>query len=172
MQRALLSVEKRGPRRFYRLAGPLVANMIETIMTVAVTGPQRFRPPSRMDEEMRRASICYDHLTGQLGVAIADALHRRGHVVLDGDGGEVSASGHALLRDLGIDLPRQNGERTFCRLCLDWSEKRPHLAGRLGAEIADLAFRCEWIRRRPHDRSVEITGNGLVAFRTLLGARI
>ena len=172
VERALLTVEKRGPRRFYRLAGPLVAQMLEAAMTVAVTGPQRFRPPSKIDEEMRLASICYDHLTGKLGVAIADALEQRGYLVLDQDGGEPTASGYEFFRDLGLDVPGINGQRTFCRLCLDWSEKRPHLAGRIGAQIASLGFRRDWIRRRPHERSVEITDIGMLAFRTLIGANV
>jgi DNA-binding transcriptional ArsR family regulator len=172
VQRALLTVEKRGARRFYRLAGPLVAQMLEGITTVAVTGPQRFRPPSKMDEEMRRASICYDHLTGKLGVAITDALEARGYLVLDRDGGELTETGYEFLSGLGLNVTRNAHGQMFCRLCLDWSEKRPHLSGRIGAEMADLAFRRDWIRRRPDVRSVEITPAGLTAFRTLIGADI
>jgi DNA-binding transcriptional ArsR family regulator len=171
VQRALLTVEKRGPRRIYRLASPLVAQMLEAIMTVALTGPQRFRPPSKMDEATRHASICYDHLTGQLAVAMTDALVAHRHLVLDQDVGELTHSGIRLLREMGIDL-RLRGRRVFCRLCLDWSEQRLHLAGRVGAAVADLALRRDWIRRRPGGRAVTITDSGLVAFRTVFGARI
>lgn len=173
VERELLIVEKRGPRRLYRLASPLVAQMLEGLMTVAATGPSRFRPPARIDAEMRRARTCYDHLAGELGVALTDAMRDHGHLVLDADGGEVTVEGLAFLTGLGADLASTAcSRRPFCRPCLDWSERRPHLAGRAGAAIADLAFQRDWIRRRPQGRSVEITAAGLVAFRTMFGARI
>jgi DNA-binding transcriptional ArsR family regulator len=173
VQRALLKVERRGPRRLYRLATPLVAQMLEGMMTVAVTGPQASRPSARIDDQMRRARTCYDHLAGELGVAVTDALRERGYLVLDQDAGELTAAGLAFLGGLGLDLrsPARR-PRALCRPCLDWSERLPHLAGRAGASIADLAFQRDWIRRRPQGRSVEITAAGLAAFKNLFGARI
>jgi DNA-binding transcriptional ArsR family regulator len=173
VERGLLTVEKRGPRRFYRLATPLVAQMLEGIMTVAVTGPPRFRPPSRIDSEMRRARTCYDHLAGELGVALTDAMIERRYLVLDTDAGELTAAGSDFLANLGVDLISPvRSRRAFCRPCLDWSERRPHLAGKVGAAIAHLGFERDWIRRRRLGRSVEITENGIAAFRDLFGARI
>jgi DNA-binding transcriptional ArsR family regulator len=173
VERELLNVEKRGPRRFYRLASPLVARMLESIMTVAVTGPPRFRPPSKIDDEMRHARTCYDHLAGRLGVALTDSMVARGLVVLDADAGELTREGARVLADLGIDPKApERSRRAFCRPCLDWSERRPHLAGRIGASIANLAFQRDWIRRRARGRSVEITENGVAAFERLFGARI
>ena len=173
VERELLTVEKRGQRRFYRLATPLVAQMLEGIMTVAATGPPRFRPPSRIDSEMRRARTCYDHLAGELGVALTDSMIERGHLTLEADAGELTAQGSTFLAGLGIDLDSPGrSRRAFCRPCLDWSERRPHLAGRVGASIANLAFARDWIRRRPQGRSVEITEDGIAAFRTLFDARI
>lgn len=173
VRRELLSVQKQGSRRFYRLASPLVAQMLEGIMTVAVTGPPRFRPPSKIDHEMRRARTCYDHLAGELGVALTDSMIEREYLVLDADAGELTAAGSHFLTGLGLDLQTPlRTRRAFCRPCLDWSERRPHLAGRVGAEIADLAFRRDWIRRRPRGRSVEITETGVRAFTDLFGARI
>jgi len=170
--RALLKVEGRGPHRLYCLANPLVAQMLEGMMTVAVTGSQPLKPP-RIDDEMRRARTCYDHLAGELGVAVSDAMRQRGYLVLDHEVGELTAAGTAFLCSLEIDLrPASRHRRALCRPCLDWSERRPHLAGRAGAALADLAFRRDWIRRRPEGRSVEITAAGLAAFRTLFGARI
>ena len=169
----LLATEKRGPRRFYRLATPLVARMLEGIMTVAVTGPPRYRPASKIDDEMRRARTCYDHLAGELGVALADSLIERGYLLLDADAGELTGRGAKFLTDLGADLAAPaSSRRAFCRPCLDWSERRLHLAGRVGASIAELAFRQDWIRRRPRGRSVEITESGIAAFTDLFGARI
>jgi hypothetical protein len=122
---------------------------------------------------MRRARTCYDHLAGELGVALTDRMVERGYLVLDADAGELTAAGSQFLAGLGVDLhaPART-RRAFCRPCLDWSERRPHLAGRVGAEIADLAFRRDWIRRRPKGRSVEITESGTRAFADLFGARI
>ena len=173
VQRALLKVERRGPRRLHRLATPLVAQMLEGMMTVAVTGPQASRPSARIDDQMRRARTCYDHLAGELGVAVTDALRERGYLVLDQDAGELTAAGLAFLGSLGLDLRSPvRRRRALCRPCLDWSERLPHLAGRAGASIADLAFQRDWIRRRPQGRSVEITAAGLAAFKSLFGARI
>jgi len=173
VERALLTVERHGPRRLYRLATPLVAQMLEAMMTVAAIDPHPSRPPPRIDAEMRRARTCYDHLAGELGVAVTDAMRERGHLNLDHEAGELTASGLAFLGGLGIDLRSPTrSRRVLCRPCLDWSERRPHLAGRAGAAIAGLALQRDWIRRRPNGRSVEITAAGLAAFRTLFGARI
>ncbi|QPF85924.1 helix-turn-helix transcriptional regulator [Bradyrhizobium genosp. L] len=171
-ERALLTVERRGPRRLYRLATPLVAQMLEGMMTVAAIDPRPDRPP-RIDAEMRRARTCYDHLAGELGVAVTDAMRQCGHLNLDPEGGELTAAGLTFLGELGIDLrsPARR-RRALCRPCLDWSERRPHLAGRAGAALAELALQRDWIRRRPQGRSVEITDAGLAAFRNLFGARI
>ena len=142
-------------------------------MTVAATGPPRFRPPSKTDTEMRRARTCYDHLAGELGVALTDGMRDRGHLVLEADAGALTEPGSRFLADLGINLDSSGrSRRMFCRPCLDWSERRLHLAGRVGAAIAGLAFHRGWIRRRPKGRSVEITADGAAAFRQLFGVRI
>ena len=170
VQGALLTVEKQGPRRFYRIAGPRVAQMLESIMSVAAIKPES-RRSSAKDDEMRRARTCYDHLAGRLGVAIADGMVARGHLVLGPDAGELTASGLVLLADLGVDFGSRS-RRSFCRSCFDWSERRPHVAGRVGAAIADLAFRRGWVRRRPLGRAVSITGSGLAAFRDHFDVRV
>jgi len=173
VERALLKVERRGPRRLYRLATPLVAQMLEGMMTVAAIDPGPSRPQPRIDAQMRRARTCYDHLAGELGVAVTEAMLERGYLELDREAGELTAAGTAFLGGLGIELRSQpRCRRVLCRPCLDWSERRPHLAGRAGAALAELAFQRDWIRRRPQGRSVEITTTGLAAFRTLFGARI
>ena len=142
-------------------------------MNVAVTGPPRFRPPSRIDDEMRRARTCYDHLAGELGVALTDAMIERRYLVLDADAGELTAAGSDFLVHIGVNLAAPlRSRRAFCRPCLDWSERRPHLAGRVGNAIAHLGFERDWIRRRRLGRSVEITQSGIVAFRTVFGAEI
>jgi DNA-binding transcriptional ArsR family regulator len=173
VERRLLAVERRGPRRFYRLAAPLIAQMLEGMMTVAASGPPRFQPPSQIDDEMRRARTCYDHLAGELGVALTDSMVQRRHIELDADAGELTPEGVNFLTGLGADLVSPvRSRRAFCRPCLDWSERRLHLAGRVGAAIAGLAFQRDWVRRRPKGRSVEITEDGAAAFRKHFGVRI
>jgi len=121
---------------------------------------------------MRRARTCYDHLAGELGVGLTEAMIERCYLVLDGDAGELTAAGSDFLTDLGSDLTAAaRSRRAFCRPCLDWSERRPHLAGAVGAALACLCFERDWIRRRPRGRSVEITGKGEAAFAASFGLR-
>jgi len=93
----LVAVTKQGRHRYYRIASPLVARMLESIIAVAaIEVPSRYQPRSIRDDALRFARTCYDHLAGQVGVAIADALVRNGHIVLTEDGGEVTDAGRAL----------------------------------------------------------------------------
>jgi DNA-binding transcriptional ArsR family regulator len=170
----LLSMAKQGRHRYYRLASPLVGSMLESIMAVASEGPPRHRPRSPRDEALRTARTCYDHLAGRLGVALADALVERGHVVIDGDGGTVTETGQIFLTALGLDL--EGGERSrrpFCRPCLDWTERRAHLAGKLGAALATHCFEAGWIARpRQGGRAVEITREGEAGLAATFGVAL
>jgi DNA-binding transcriptional ArsR family regulator len=157
----LLALEKQGRHRYYRLASPLVGRMLEGIMAVAAEGPPRYRPASKLDDAMRAARSCYDHLAGRLGVGLADALCGRGHVVLADEGGEVTAAGAQFLAGFGLDLDAARGRRRiFCRPCLDWTERRPHLAGAVGAALAVRCFDLGWIERRRDGRALIITSAG------------
>ena len=175
VERRLLVMDKRGPRRFYRLATAEIAQMLEGMMVVAVAGPPRFRPPSRIDAEMRRARTCYDHLAGRLGVALADGLVRRR--VLRHQDGELTlvrrGSGEALLNDWGIDVPAlESARRPMVRTCIDWTERRLHLAGALGAAIVDRFLESGWIRRRRDDRAVSVTPLGQRRLKEELGVSV
>ncbi len=157
----LLGLEKQGRHRYFRLASPEVARMLEALAVVAAAGPPRYRPPSPRDEALRLARTCYDHLAGQLGVALADALAGRGYLVLDGDGGEVTEAGARFLGEFGLDLARLSRQRRrFCRPCLDWSERRHHLGGALGAALAARCVELAWIERIRDSRAVSITAAG------------
>jgi len=162
----LLAAEKQGRHRYYRLASPLVGHMLEGVM--AATAPEPVRPTTwRGGEALRTARTCYDHLAGRLGVALADALTDRGHVTLGADGGEVTEQGQRFLDDFGASpVP---GRRVFCRPCLDWSERRPHLAGRVGAALACRCFDLGWIARQRDTRAVAITLAGRDGFRETFG---
>jgi DNA-binding transcriptional ArsR family regulator len=168
----LLAVVSQGRHRYYRLASPLVARMLESIIAVSGEGPTRYRPKSHRDDAMRTARLCYDHLAGRLGVAIADALQARNHVVLSDDGGEVTGGGAAFFTDLGIDLETVTRRRAFCRPCLDWTERRPHIAGTIGAAIASRAFDLGWIARVRDTRAVRITPQGHKALLQSFGISI
>ena len=138
----LLAAEKQGRHRYYRLASPLIGQMLEGVMAVA--GPES--PGStawRGGEALRTARTCYDHLAGRLGVALADALSARGHVTLGTDGGEVTEQGARFLDGFGASPAP--GRRVFCRPCLDWSERRPHLAG--GGRRAGVPVLRAWLDR-------------------------
>ncbi len=156
----LLVVTRKRRFHYYRIASPLVAGMLESIKAVAaIEVPPRYQPRSARDEAIRFARTCYDHLAGY--VAIADSLAANGHVVLSADGGELTEQGQALLAKLGAELaPASRGRRIFCRPCLDWSERRHHLAGHVGAEICRRCLELGWFRRERDTRALRLTTAG------------
>ena len=170
----LVAVVQQGRHRYHRLASREVAGVIEAVAALAAIGPQRHRPTGPRDAALRAARTCYDHLAGRLGVAIADHLTTRGHLDLreaDGVGG-LSPSGVRFLHDtLGIALEPGGGRRPLCRICLDWSERRPHLGG-LGAALRDRAIELGWIVLRPHTRAVTVTEAGRVGFGQAFGITV
>lgn len=160
-QARLLVLEKRGRYAWYKLASPLVGRMIEAMMSVAAAAPATHRPPWNGEEALRTARTCYDHLAGRLGVALADALVERGHIDLGEDGGVVTPAGAAFLTGFGLDLATSGRRRrAFCRPCLDWSERRPHLAGHVGAALAARCFELGWLRRLPDTRALAVAPEG------------
>jgi DNA-binding transcriptional ArsR family regulator len=166
----LLTLTKQGRHSYFRLTSPKIARMIESIMVVAADGPQRYRPRWNGDDQLRTARTCYDHIAGRLGVALTDALARRKHVLLTADGGMVTRSGEKFLTGFGVNLDEaKEGRRTFCRPCLDWSERRPHLAGALGAALADRCFDLGWIARQRDSRALKISANGARGFMEVFG---
>lgn len=166
----LLAVEKQGRHRYFRLASPEIAQAMEALMAVAATGPKRHRPVGPKDEALRAARTCYDHMAGRLGVAIADALRAHGHVVLNDGAAAVTEEGGRFLAALGIDLAVETPtRRPLCRTCLDWSERRPHLSGRLGAALLAQALDRAWVRHVPDSRALKITPAGQRRFYEVFG---
>lgn len=166
----LLALAKQGRHRYFRLASPLVAQMLEGIMAVAVNGPPRHQPSAKFDAALRTARTCYDHFAGRLGVGLADALCDRGHVVLDGDGGEVTETGVEFLSGFGLELDdARHRRRPFCRPCLDWTERRPHLAGTVGAALASRCFDLGWFERRRDSRALVMTPEGRQGLKEVFG---
>jgi DNA-binding transcriptional ArsR family regulator len=165
----LVAPEKQGRHHYFRLAAPLVGQMLESVMAVA--GPEPPPTPTwHGNQALRTARTCYDHLAGRLGVALADALQTDGHVILTQDGGEATGSGLAFLRDFGADPAA--GKRVFCRPCLDWSERRAHIAGRLGAALASRCLALGWVARLRDTRTMAITPAGEVGFAARFGIRL
>lgn len=156
----ILAREAQGRHRYFRLASAEVAEVLEALMAVAAGAAPRLRSPGPRDAALRLARTCYDHAAGRLGVAIADALAAQGHVVLEGGAAAVTESGHAFFAGLGVGFGG-GGRRPLCRACLDWSERRPHLAGRLGAALLDHALKRDWVRRAADGRALGLTPLGL-----------
>ena len=170
----LLTVAKQGRHRYHRLASPEVARMLEGMMEVAVgiAAPSAKRVVvGPRDQAMRLARSCYDHLAGTLGVAIADAMTRRGYIVLEDEGGHLTQAGAKFVTELGIDLfdPSLQRRKRHCRACLDWTERRPHIGGAIGAALAERWIELGWVARAKDSRAVSVTPEGEVGFRDSLG---
>lgn len=166
MDGGLLTLASQGRHRYYGLANRQVAAMLESIMGVASTlGPKRTRPGPK-DAAMREARVCYDHLAGEHAVAMFDGFVARRIVAVDGDEIKLAADGKNFFEAVGIDTDILQGQRRpICRSCLDWSVRRTHLAGTLGAAILDKIVGEKWARREPDSRVVRFTPTGRQAFR-------
>jgi DNA-binding transcriptional ArsR family regulator len=161
----LVAVEPQGRHRYYRIISPLVGQMVEAMASVAgeVAPSASWRP--RVDETLARARTCYDHLAGRLAVAIADVLQDRGDIIFADGAGEVTASGQSFFSRLGVDLKRLgSSRRVFCRPCVDWTERRHHLAGAVGAALCDQCLTRGWLQRNRDSRALTITPDGQAAF--------
>ena len=173
----LLAVRAEGRNRFYRLASPDVAHAIESLMALAGAraAPASRSAAWRRDPDLRFCRTCYDHLAGQVGIAVTDALTRGGHIEPEGPRNwRLTATGEAFCSRLGVDLPaaRRAGSRHFARQCLDWSERRPHISGALGAAIADTFFRRGWAEKLRRSRTVRLTDPGRRALAREFGAAV
>ena len=165
----LLALQRQGRHRYYALSSHHVASMLETISGVAErVGPKRARPGPR-DTVMREARVCYDHLAGGRGVALLDSLLSR-HILVSEHGTiGIGPRGPAFFDEFGIDLaPLSRQRRPLCRSCLDWSVRRSHLAGALGAATLDRIVERKWARRDPQSRAILFSPEGKLAFERLL----
>ena len=167
----LLSLQRQGRHRYYRLASVAVAAMLESMMSLSgELGLARVGKPiatGPRDKALRRARVCYNHLAGAVAVGIADSMAAREQLVFAEDGGALSESGSALLLGLGVELARVGSARqgsTFCRPCLDWSERRSHIGGEVGRQMYAAFVRKGWLRQPEAGRAVAITPAGLAAF--------
>ncbi len=166
----LLSVEKQGRHRYFRLSGEEVVSALEALSVLSSTATQPRVRTGPKDVAMRKARICYDHLAGELGVFMFDQMVERGWLVLSGEGVSLTQHGEQGLKERGVplDLIKQK-RRVLCRTCLDWSERRQHLAGSVGAALLDHILAANWARREPGSRVIAFSGQGEIAFRKWLG---
>ncbi len=164
----VLALERQGRHRYYRLASASVATSIESMMSLSAelgAAASRRKPvwTGPRDKALRRARLCYDHLAGEVAVLIADRMVARGEIEFGIDGGMVTEPGLAFLNSLGVDLADRSSSRAqataFCRPCLDWSERRPHVAGMVGRAVYEAFARNGWLRAG-EGRAVTITPLG------------
>jgi len=157
----LLAMEKQGRCHYYRLRSAEVARAIEGLMTVATMPSNGWPPHHRVEPALQEARMCYDHMAGRLGVAVCDMLLRRRHVVLVDGGGEVTPSGEQFLEGLGVDLAKARGaKRHYCRSCIDWTERRHHISGAVGAALAEAFLARRLVARIPDSRALSVTPLG------------
>lgn len=166
----LIVMERSGRHRHYRLAGTRVAEVLELLEALAVTS----RPPVRRHDprgaSIRFARICYDHLAGDLGIALTWSLVERGYLGRSKEQLTLRRRGTTALTRFGIDLDLVRGtRRRFIRLCPDWSGRRPHLGGALGASLFAHLVEIGWLCRSSASRAVFVTGRGRRGLRDMFG---
>src|SRR5215468_4089824 len=165
----IVDTEKQGRHRYFRLSGSDVASVLEGLMGVAArTGHMRVRTGPR-DPELRRARVCYDHLAGDAAVRMYDRLQTAGMIAITADALRLTRAGERFFSDMGIDLDAlAHGRRPLCRACLDWSERRHHLAGALGSALLNHIYDRGWARRAPNSRVVTFTKAGTTRFEGMM----
>jgi len=157
----LVSVRVEGRHRYFAIASPEVAQALEAFSQICPPEEVRSLRQSAEVRALTYARTCYDHLAGALGVALFDGLVSSGWLTFDGDAITVTAHGHARLDELGIDVASlRNQRRSFARPCLDWTQRRPHLAGSLGAALTSAALERGWLERHERRRGLSITPAG------------
>lgn len=166
----LLLQAKQGRHRYFTLAGPEVGAVLEAVMGLAARkGHLRTRTGPK-DPAMRAARVCYDHLAGDMAVRIFDSLQSRDFLAIAGAKGGfgLTENGSSFVREIGIDLDALTASRRpLCRVCLDWSERRNHLAGSLGAALLTHFIEKDWLRRDRNSRTVRFSPKGQAEIRQL-----
>jgi DNA-binding transcriptional ArsR family regulator len=170
----LVSVVAAGRHRYYRLSGPDVAYALEALALVSPPHPVQSLRQSRSAAALATARTCYDHLAGRAGVAVHDALVERGALSTGGDGYTLTPAGAKLLGDLGVDVVAARvARRAYARPCLDFTERRPHLAGAIGAALCERLLSDGWfVRRAVGDRGLRVTARGRAGLATHFGVSL
>ena len=157
----LLVVEQHGRHRYYSLSDPAIAAAIESLAVIAPRRPARSLRQARIGSDLQAARTCYDHLAGAVGVAIADALLRAALRPVGDRDYDLTAHGERLLGDLGVDVAElRRRRRAFARVCLDWTERSPHLSGALGAGLLARVLDLGWLVAGRVPRGLALTDAG------------
>jgi len=165
----LLKMQKQGRHRYFSLADDDVLAAMEALTSVSARVGHLRKRPGPKDPALRKARVCYDHLAGEKGVALLDGLSGKGWLIWHDDHPVVSDAGRKHFHSLGIDTEKRPPKRRpMCRACLDWSVRRYHLAGWLGAALLDHFYDQGWAKREPDSRVVTFTKKGESAFASLI----
>jgi DNA-binding transcriptional ArsR family regulator len=162
MEANLITVEDQGRHRYFQIKNPEVAQIMETLLTLSPPAQIRSLKQSTEDKKVRYARTCYDHLAGYLGVKITEACLLKGYLTEEF---QLTEEGISFFTSFGLDIEKiRKKRRSFSHKCLDWSERRHHLAGSLGNAILELFLELQWVKRLPDTRALEITPIGKVGF--------
>lgn len=168
----LLTALRDGRHRYFRLASPKVVQMLDELMAVAAEHRPRYRPLTRRARELSAARICYDHLAGRLSVALTAFFAAHAYLVVGDAVAEVTSEGARFFTEFGIDIPAvASARRSICRCCIDWTERRPHIGGALGAALTQRYFELGWTKRMPDSRAVIVTASGQRGFSDTFGIK-
>ncbi len=166
----LLRPRKQGRHKYFSIASDDVAQVLEALMGLAAGAGHLRRRTGPKDAALRKARVCYNHLAGDKGTQLFDSILAQGHLVIEGDTLKLTASGHRFASDMGIDLASlEKGKSTLCRECLDWSERRSHLAGSLGRAFLSRFEELGWVTRDQGSRAVIFSAAGETRFDQLFG---
>ena len=167
VEEGLLSLQAQGRHRYYRVSDPEVAHALEALSVLAERTSADGKWQREPYRSMKVARTCYRHLAGELGVRLFQALVARGRLSGGEDGYQLTARGRRWLEEIGMEAPPSRGER-FAYPCVDWSERRPHLAGRLATSLLEHFVARHWLARAPHSRALSLTPQGRRSLLTLI----
>ena len=169
----LVASRKQGRHKYYQLLDDDVAHLLENLMSVAAQKGHLRAQTGPKDPELRHARVCYDHLAGDLGTKLYSALIKTGHLKEIGDQTEITETGVSFFEENGFELEAlHNSRRQLCRQCLDWSERRTHLAGTLGASILQHIYEKKWAKRDDNSRVVRFSKQGEAAFKAVFAVEL
>jgi len=162
----LIKVEKQGRHRYFQLAGEDIAQFLESFLAISPPPEVRSLKQSSQIKLLQDARTCYDHLAGKLGVQLTESLLKAGYLTLEGKQFVLTDEGILFFTTFGIDLNAlKRKRRSFSHACLDWSERRYHLAGALGCELLNQFFNLGWLLRVPSIRAIKVTEKGKIGFK-------
>jgi DNA-binding transcriptional ArsR family regulator len=164
----MIKVEKQGRHRYFQLASEDIAQFLESFLAISPPPEVRSLKQSSQIKLLQDARTCYDHLAGKLGVQLTESLMNAGYITLEDKQFILTDEGTLFFTTFGIDLAAvKRKRRSFSHACLDWSERRYHLAGALGSELLNQLLRLGWLTRVPSIRAIKVTEKGKTGFKEI-----